>query len=131
MVQDRKTIRKVVSDFFDFDKGNEGLLERQQVTTNPTNANITDTFTYAVTYPFPAVADNFRLVLVNNAANFQVGETVTGQNSGSTAVVKSWDTGGKILLVENPTAYFEVNERVTGATSGALGDIQTSTNVYV
>ena len=60
LVQDRKTIRKVVSDFFDFDKGNEGLLERQQVTTNPTNANITDTFTYAVTYPFPAVADNFK-----------------------------------------------------------------------
>ena len=130
-VQNKKTIRKVVSDFFDFDKGNQGLLERQQVTTNPATANITDTFTYAVTYPFPAVADNLRLVLINNAANFNVGETVSGTNSGATAVVKSWDAGGKILLVENPTLYFEIGERVTGATSGALGDIQTSTNVYV
>ena len=130
-VQNKKTIRKVVSDFFDFDKGNQGLLERQQVTTNPATANITDTFTYAVTYPFPAVADNLRLVIINNAANFNVGETVSGTNSGATAVVKSWDTGGKILLVENPTLYFEIGERVTGATSGALGDIQTSTNVYV
>lgn len=131
LVQDRKTIRTVVSDFFDFDKGNEGLLERQQVTTNPTTANITDTFTYAVTYPFPAVADNFRIVLTSNVGNYTVGETVTGQNSGSTATVKSWDSGGNILLVENPTAYFEVGERVTGATSSAIGDIQTSTNVYV
>tara|TARA_B100001287_G_C22606700_1_gene493073 strand:+ start:149 stop:1138 length:990 start_codon:yes stop_codon:yes gene_type:complete len=130
-VQNKKTIRKVVSDFFDFDKGNQGLLERQQVTTNPATANITDTFTYAVTYPFPAVADNLRLVIINNAANFNVGETVSGTNSGATAVVKSWDAGGKILLVENPTLYFEIGERVTGATSGALGDIQTSTNVYV
>lgn len=130
-VQNKKTIRKVVSDFFDFDKGNQGLLERQQVTTNPATANVTDTFTYAVTYPFPAVADNLRMVLINNAANFNVGETVSGANSGATAVVKSWDTGGKILLVENPTLYFEIGERVTGATSGALGDIQTSTNVYV
>ena len=72
-VQNKKTIRKVVSDFFDFDKGNEGLLERQQVTTNPATANITDTFTYAVTYPFPAVADNLRLVLINNSANYNVG----------------------------------------------------------
>tara|TARA_A200000113_G_scaffold225508_1_gene246594 strand:+ start:781 stop:1770 length:990 start_codon:yes stop_codon:yes gene_type:complete len=131
LVQDRKTIRTVVSDFFDFDKGNEGLLERQQVTTNPTTANITDTFTYAVTYPFPAVADNFRIVVTSNVGNYTVGETVTGQNSGSTATVKSWDSGGNILLVENPTAYFEVGERVTGATSSAIGDIQTSTNVYV
>ena len=130
-VQNRKTIRKVVSDFFDFDKGNEGLLERQQVTTNPATANITDTFTYAVTYPFPAVADNLRLVLINNAANYNVGETVAGTNTGATATVKSWDSGGKILLVANPTAYFEIGERVTGATSGALGDIQASTNVYV
>ena len=130
-VQNKKTIRKVVSDFFDFDKGNQGLLERQQVTTNPANANITDTFGYAVTYPFPAVADNFRIVLTGNAGNYTVGETVTGQNSGSTATVKSWDSGGSILLVENPTAYFEVGERVTGATSSAVGDIQTSTNVYV
>ena len=130
-VQNKKTIRKVVSDFFDFDKGNEGLLERQQVTTNPATANITDTFTYAVTYPFPAVADNLRLVLINNSANYNVGETVAGTNTGATATVKSWDSGGKILLVANPTAYFEIGERVTGATSGALGDIQTSTNVYV
>lgn len=130
-VQNRKMIRKVVSDFFDFDKGNEGLLERQQVTTNPTTANITDTFTYAVTYPFPAVADNLRLVLINSNANFTVGETVSGTNTGATATVKSWDSGGKILLVANPTLYFEIGERVTGATSGALGDIQTSTNVYV
>ncbi|MAG19780.1 MAG: hypothetical protein CMB98_06860 [Flavobacteriaceae bacterium] len=130
-VQNKKTIRKVVSDFFDFDKGNEGLLERQQVTTNPATANVTDTFTYAVTYPFPAVADNLRLVLINNAANYNVGETVAGTNTGATATVKSWDSGGKILLVANPTAYFEIGERVTGATSGALGDIQTSTNVYV
>ena len=71
------------------------------------------------------------MVLINNSANFNVGETVSGTNSGATAVVKSWDTGGKILLVENPTLYFEIGERVTGATSGALGDIQTSTNVYV
>lgn len=131
LVQNKKTIRKVVSDFFDFDKGNEGLLERQQVTTNPATANMTDTFTYAVTYPFPAVADNLRLVLINNAANYNVGETVAGTNTGATATVKSWDSGGKILLVANPTAYFEIGERVTGATSGALGDIQTSTNVYV
>jgi len=130
-VQNRKTIRKVVSDFFDFDKGNEGLLERQQVTTNPATANVTDTFTYAVTYPFPAVADNLRLVLINNSANYNVGETVAGTNTGATATVKSWDSGGKILLVANPTAYFEIGERVTGATSGALGDIQASTNVYV
>ena len=130
-VQNKKTIRKVVSDFFDFDKGNEGLLERQKVTTNPATANITDTFTYAVTYPFPAVADNLRLVLINNSANYNVGETVAGTNTGATATVKSWDSGGKILLVANPTAYFEIGERVTGATSGALGDIQTSTNVYV
>ncbi len=130
-VQNKKTIRKVVSDFFDFDKGNEGLLERQQVTTNPATANMTDTFTYAVTYPFPAVADNLRLVLINNNANYTVGETIAGTNTGATATVKSWDTGGKILLVDNPTAYFEIGERVTGATSGALGDIQTSTNVYV
>ena len=130
-VQNKKTIRKVVSDFFDFDKGNEGLLESQQVTTNPATANITDTFTYAVTYPFPAVADNLRLVLINNSANYNVGETVAGTNTGATATVKSWDSGGKILLVANPTAYFEIGERVTGATSGALGDIQTSTNVYV
>ena len=129
--QNKKTIRKVVSDFFDFDKGNEGLLERQQVTTNPATANITDTFTYAVTYPFPAVADNLLLVLINNSANYNVGETVAGTNTGATATVKSWDSGGKILLVANPTAYFEIGERVTGATSGALGDIQTSTNVYV
>ena len=130
-VQNRKMIRKVVSDFFDFDKGNEGLLERQQVTTNPTTANITDTFTYAVTYPFPAVADCLRLALINSSANFTVGETVSGTNTGATGTVKSWDSGGKILLVANPTLYFEIGERVTGATSGALGDIQTSTNVYV
>ena len=87
--------------------------------------------TFAVTYPFPAVADNLRLVLINNAANYNVGETVAGTNTGATATVKSWDSGGKILLVANPTAYFEIGERVTGATSGALGDIQASTNVYV
>jgi hypothetical protein len=130
-VEDKKTIRKVVSDFFDFDAGNNELLQRQQVTTDPTSANITDTFDYAVTYPFPAVADNFRIVIENQVGNFSAGETVTGQNSGATAVVVSWDDGGNILVVENPTAYFEIGERLTGATSTALGDIQTSTNVYV
>ena len=130
-VEDKKTIRKVVSDFFDFDAGNNELLQRQQVTTDPTNANRTDTFDYAVTYPFPTVADNFRIIIVNQVGNFTVGETVTGTNSGATAVVKSWDDGGNILVVENPTAYFETDERITGATSSAIGDIQSSTNVYV
>ena len=79
---------------------------------------------------FPTVADNFRIIIVNQVGNFTVSETVTGTNSGATAVVKSWDDGGNILVVENPTAYFETDERITGATSSAVGDIQSSTNVY-
>jgi len=130
-IQNKKTIRKVTNDFFDFDAQNNNLLERQTVSTNPTTANITDTFTYDVLYPFPAVADNLRLVLTGNAGDYIVGETVAATTSGSTATVKSWDTTGKILVVENPTAYFVLTERVTGATSGAIGDVQSSTNVYV
>ena len=41
-VQNKKTIRKVTNDFFNFDAQNNALLERQTVTTNPTSANVTD-----------------------------------------------------------------------------------------
>ena len=130
-VQNKKTIRKVTNDFFDFDAQNNNLLERQTVTTNPTNANVTDTYTYNVLYPFPAVAENIRIVLDNNIGDYTVGETVTGATSGSTGTVKTWDTGGKILVVDLPSAYFSIGENLVGATSGAAGNVQSATNVYV
>jgi hypothetical protein len=130
-VQNKKTIRKVTNDFFNFDAQNNALLERQTVTTNPTNANVTDSYTYDVLYPFPAVADSIRVVLTNVVGDFIVGETVAATTSGSTGVVKSWDSTGNILVISNPTAYFVIPERVTGASSGAIGDVQSSTNVYV
>ena len=130
-VQNKKTIRKVTNDFFDFDAQNNNLLERQTVTTNPTTANVTDTYTYNVLYPFPAVAENIRIVLDNNIGDYTVGETVTGATSGSTGTVKTWDTGGKILVVDLPSAYFSIGENLVGATSGAAGNVQSATNVYV
>ena len=120
-----------LNDFFNFDAQNNALLERQTVTTNPANANVTDSYAYDVLYPFPAVADSIRVVLTNVVGNFIVGETVAATTSGSTGVVKSWDSTGNILVVSNPTAYFVIPERVTGASSGAIGDVQSSTNVYV
>lgn len=130
-VQNKKTIRKVTNDFFDFDAQNNNLLERQTVTTNPTTANVTDTYTYDVLYPFPAVAENIRTVIDNNIGNYIVGETVTGAISGSTGIVKSWDDGGKILVVELPSAYFSIDENLVGTNSGAVGNVQSATNVYI
>jgi hypothetical protein len=130
-VQNKKTIRKVTNDFFDFDAQNNNLLERQTVTTNPTSANVTDTYTYDVLYPFPAVAENIRTVINNNIGDYIVGETVTGAISGSTGVVKSWDNGGNILVVELPSAYFSIGENLVGTNSGATGSVQSATNVYI
>ena len=130
-VQNKKTIRKVTNDFFDFDAQNNNLLERQTVTTNPTSANVTDTYTYDVLYPFPAVAENIRIVIDNNIGDYIVGETVTGAISGSTGVVKSWDNGGNILVVELPSAYFSIGENLVGTNSGATGSVQSATNVYI
>ena len=130
-VQNKKTIRKVTNDFFDFDAQNNNLLERQTVSTNPTTANITDSFTYDVLYPFPAVAENIRIVLDNSINNWTVGEIATGAISGSTGTVKTWDSGGKILVVELPSAYFSIGENLVGATSAAAGNVQSATNVYV
>ena len=130
-VQNKKTIRKVTNDFFDFTSPNTDLMERQTVTTNPTTANVTDTFTYNVGYTTPTVADNFRIVLNNDVGNFSVGETISGSTSGSTATVVTWDPGGKILLVSNPSAYFAIGETITGTSSSALGNAVTVTTVWV
>jgi hypothetical protein len=45
----------------------------------------------------------------NNATNFVVGETVTGQNSGIQATVESWDLANRTLTVINPQPYFTNN----------------------
>ena len=77
------------------------------------------------------MAENIRIVLDNSIGNWTVGEIATGAISGSTGTVKTWDSGGKILVVELPSAYFSIGENLVGASSGASGNVQSATNVYV
>ncbi|HUS83164.1 MAG TPA: IPT/TIG domain-containing protein [Dehalococcoidia bacterium] len=48
---------------------------------------------------------------------FQISETITGDTSGATAVVRS--AGAGFLVVETPTGSFEAGETLTGNVSGA------------
>lgn len=130
-VSDKDIIRTVTNDFFDFDLENEKLLQRQTVTTDPTTADRGSNYDYTIQYGIPSVADNFRMTLTGVTGNFNTGETINGQVSGASAEVVSWDSGGSILLVENPTAYFDLNESIQGASSSAIATVDTLTNVYV
>jgi hypothetical protein len=56
---------------------------------------------------------------------FQVGETVTGANTNTSAEVKSWDAATRTIQVFNRTGRFSSGETITGQTSGATALTET------
>lgn len=67
--------------------------------------------------------------------DFVFNEVVTGSQSGTTARVRSWNSGSNILDVYNANGTFVVGENIVGSTSGAshelrLVDIQPQDDGY-
>ena len=62
---------------------------------------------------------------VGGTGTFQVGETVTGSTTGTSAEVKSWDDSTRIIQVINRTGTFATGEAITGDTSGAVWVVST------
>ena len=61
------------------------------------------------------------------AGNFQVGEVITGSNSGATALVHKNSTGNKIIytsLTHIDRLAFESNETITGSDSSTTATVQ-------
>lgn len=57
--------------------------------------------------------------VVSGIGTFTYNESITGSESGNTAIVKSWNGVTKVLEVSNITGTFIVGEEVTGSESGA------------
>tara|TARA_B100001996_G_scaffold185712_1_gene142030 strand:- start:1004 stop:2335 length:1332 start_codon:yes stop_codon:yes gene_type:complete len=53
------------------------------------------------------------------SGNFTDGETITGGNTGGTAMVADWDKSDGWLKLKSPTDDFEIGELLVGNTSGA------------
>lgn len=80
------------------------------------------------------VTASYLTLTASVAANFTVGETITGGTSGATAVVITGSTGVKLYYpyITNTIAAFTVGETITGGSSAttavisaiALGDIE-------
>ena len=56
---------------------------------------------------------------MSSVGDFIFNEVVTGSTSGTTARVRSWNSGTNILEVSNVTGTFRVGEDIVGSTSGA------------
>jgi hypothetical protein len=56
---------------------------------------------------------------MSSVGDFVFNEVVTGSTSGTTARVRSWNSGTNILEVSNVTGTFRVGEDIVGSTSGA------------
>lgn len=57
-------------------------------------------------------------VLADNTGEFSTGETVTGQSSGATGIVSSWDARNRLLYLSGVSGTFNDSEVVEGASSG-------------
>lgn len=123
-VDTSSVIRQVYSNFVDLE--DRQLLEMVQVQTDPVYARQDDTWlTQTAVYYIPTVF-RFRLdIISSNQLAFQVGESVLGNVSGTTAIVQSitydQDTGQTEVTVSNPDAYFIEGEDITGSISGISG----------
>jgi hypothetical protein len=68
------------------------------------------------------------LNMTSTYSTFSQGELVTGNTSGTTAMVLDWNYGGNsVLRVTNSSGSFNVNEKITGANSGAYGTLSSIT----
>ena len=68
---------------------------------------------------------------VNDTYSGTVIEVKKLEDRSPDGTVKTWDTGGKILVVDLPSAYFSIGENLVGTNSGATGSVQSATNVYI
>ena len=126
-------IRTVISDFVDIDTN--AIIEKITTTTNPSNAQPTDTFTVTNTYSFPDVPTFQQLTLATpNTATFTVGETISGSITGSTSqLVTQTNTTQTVTTIklQNLDSNYIVGDVVTGGTSGAFGTVTSVTDLAV
>lgn len=64
--------------------------------------------------------------LLNSYGSFIFNETITGSQSNSTAIVKSWNVNSKILQVSNRSGEFIVGENIIGSESNASYYLQSA-----
>ena len=57
---------------------------------------------------------------------FQLGEQITGGNSGATGYVVSFQAEPKVIYIVSKTGTFQANEVITGASSGATATLEAS-----
>ena len=62
---------------------------------------------------------------VTGVGTYVYNETITGSESSTTAIVKSWNVVTKILEVSNITGTFTPGEELTGSESGAVYTLKT------
>ena len=119
-VDTSSVIRQVYTNFVDQEDGQ--LLEMVQVQTDPATARQDDYWeTQTAIYFIPTVF-RFQLQFISTAQiNFEVGESITGLTSGTTAIVQSvnYDSieGQTEVVVSNPDAYFIEGESIAGNVS--------------
>lgn len=126
-VDTSSVIRQVYTNFVDLE--DTELYEMVQVQTDPVTARRDDYWdTQTAIYYIPTVF-RFRLDFVSNAElQFQVGESISGTTSGTTAIIDSisYDSinGQTEVIVYNPDAYFVEGESVVGNVSGLSADLK-------
>ncbi len=114
-----RTIKNVDIDWID--KSNNIFLEGQDFAVNPPTADKEDSYTVTSTVDYLNIPTSMTLTLSSVSGTFQVGETITGGTSASTAKVTS--ISGTTMVISDPTGYFYQSETITGGTSTATATV--------
>ena len=114
-----KTIKNIDIDWLN--QSNNMFLEGQNFEVNPTSADKEDSYSVTSTIDYLNVPTTMTLTVSSVSGTFQVGETLSGGTSGTTAKITNID--GTTIKVSDPTGYYHQSETLTGGTSSATATL--------
>ena len=114
-----KTIKNIDIDWLN--QSNNMFLEGQNFEVNPASADKEDSYSVTSTIDYLNVPTTMTLTVSSVSGTFQVGETLSGGTSGTTAKITNID--GTTIKVSDPTGYYHQSETLTGGTSSATATL--------
>jgi hypothetical protein len=114
-------VKSVNIDYNNVVSASKKPIERQSVAVNPLTAKETDAHTIVETIFQPNDPDRVVFTIPNAATVFTVGETISANNSGATAVLVS--QVATILTCKNVNGIFNTTDTLSGGTSGTTSAV--------
>jgi|TARA_B110000908_G_C10211529_1_gene430514 hypothetical protein len=114
-------VKSVNIDYNNVVSASKKPIERQSVAVNPLTAKETDAHTIVETIFQPNDPDRVVFTIPNAGTVFTVGETISANNSGATAVLVS--QVATILTCKNVNGIFNTTDTLSGGTSGTTSAV--------